>query len=161
MIDDEIKLGAIICIVIVGFIVISPLIEARVLIDPYSELGILGPNGVVGGYPNKVVQMEPFNLTLYVGNHEGRAQYYRILAKVGDKAQNVTENLPYNATVIASWDILLPTDRNTTLPIQMIIKQPGLNRRLVFELYRYDPTIDSFVYHHRWNQVWMNVTSPN
>jgi len=42
------------------------------LVEPFSELGLLGPDGKIGDYPREVEAGAPFSLNVYVGNHEGK-----------------------------------------------------------------------------------------
>ena len=46
--------------------------------------------------------------------------------------------------------------QNVTLPITLSVPEPGVNSRLVFEMHRFED--GEFVYHERWNQLWLNVT---
>lgn len=130
------------------------------MVEPFSELGILGPNGKLGDYPRELTTSQEFNLYLYVGNHEGSSQYYQIKAKIGDQTQNVSDTAPLNAPTTMIWETILENESNSTIPIKMSVDQPGLNKRLVFELWRYDTTTHDFLYHQRWTQLWLNVTQP-
>lgn len=157
MMDDELKAVALVLIGLMGAVAVYPILAESRIVEPFSELGVLGPNMKIGDYPRAVTVGERFNLYLYVGNHEGRAQYYRVLVKLGDRSMNVSDTTPLDAPVVASWDFVLPNESNSTLPITLSVGRVGLNQRLVFELWRY---VDSgFVYHQRWNQLWMNVTA--
>jgi uncharacterized membrane protein len=155
--DDELKAVALVLIGLMGAVAVYPILAESRVVEPFSELGVLGPNMKIGDYPREVAVGERFNLYLYVGNHEGRAQYYRVLVKLGDRGMNVSDTTPLDAPVVASWDFVLPNESNSTLPITLSVGRAGLNQRLVFELWRHGGS--GFVYHQRWNQLWMNVTS--
>jgi hypothetical protein len=64
-----------------------------------------------------------------------------------------------DAEVKASWETVLPSEGNSTIPIGFSVDSAGLNRRLVFELWKYDLSSHGFVYDQRWTQLWLNVTS--
>jgi uncharacterized membrane protein len=159
--EDEFKIVA---LVIIGFMVVVAvypiLAESRGVVEPFSELGILGPSMKLGDYPREVTMGQNLNLYIYVGNHEGNVEYYKVLAKIGDGNSNLTDTTALEAPLLASWDIILPNEGNSTIPIKLSIPTAGQNQRLVFELHRYDSSSSSFVYHQRWTQLWMNVTAP-
>ena len=158
MIDDELKLIALALIGVMAVIAVYPVLSANRVVEPFTELGVLGANGKLGDYPKEVRVDEKFNLFLYLGNHEGRAQYYRVLAKLGNQASNVSDTQPMDAPIFASWDVLLGNEQNRTMPVTLSIGEAGVNLRLVFELYRFNTESAGFVYHERWTQLWMNVT---
>jgi uncharacterized membrane protein len=158
MIDEEVKIIAIGIIGLLATVTVFPLLAKNRIVEPFSELGILGPNGKIGDYPHEVEIGQNFKLYIYIGNYEGRCQYYRVLVKLGDQNSNISDTKPLDSLVIANRDYLLPNESNITSPITLSIQRAGLNQRLVFELYRYDTVTNSFLYHERWAQIWMNVT---
>lgn len=160
MIDDEVKAVAIIILLLSAVVAVYPIFEEGRIVEPFSELGLLGPLGKLGDYPRQLVVGQEFNLFLYVGNHEGRSEYYRVEAKVGDQSMNVSDTEPLGVPVFRSWEAVLLNESNTTIPITLSLGEAGLNRRLVFELWRYDSGSHVFVYHQRWTQLWLNVTAP-
>ncbi|MBO3754897.1 MAG: DUF1616 domain-containing protein, partial [Candidatus Brockarchaeota archaeon] len=127
-------------------------------VEPFSELAILGPRMKIADYPREVVAGESFKLYLYVGNHEGRVMYYAVLVKLGNRTTEINETQPMNAPVIARYEVVLQNGGNFTRPITLSIGEPGLNYRLVFELWIYDEVSDGFKYHGRWCQLWLNAT---
>lgn len=161
MIDDEVKAVALILVGLMAAVAVYPILAESRIVEPFSELGVLGPNGKLGDYPRELAVGQPFSLFLYVGNHEGRSEYYRVLVKLGNQSSNVSDAVAFDAPVVANWDVLLPNESNSTIPITLSVPRAGLNQRLVFELHRFEPGVDLFVYHQRWNQLWMNVTAPS
>ena len=161
MIDDEVKAVALILIGLMAAVAVYPILAESRVVEPFSELGVLGPNGKLGDYPRELVVGQPFRLFLYVGNHEGRSEYYRVLVKLGNQDSIVSDTVPLDAPVVASWIVLLPNESNSTIPISLNLPRAGLNQRIIFELYRFEPAVKVFVYHQRWNQIWMNVTAPS
>jgi len=158
MIDDEVRFVAIGLILIMMGVTVYPVLSAHRVVEPFSELGIVGPNGKLGDYPRQVTTVDVVKLFLYVGNDEGSAQYYRVDVKVGDQGQNVSDTVPLQAPVIQSYELVLPNGANSTTPMNFSVAEVGLNRRVVFELYRYDVDSSGFRYQ-LWTQLWMNVTS--
>ena len=160
MIDDEVKVVAIALIGLMMAVTAYPVLSASRIVEPFSELGVLGPNMKLGDYPREVVVGEKFNLILYVGNQEGRASYYRVLVKLGDQSQNVSDTTPLDAPVLTSRDFVLVNGQNRTAPLTLSIGKAGLNQRLVFEMHIFDEGSGKFVYHQRRAQLWLNVTTP-
>lgn len=158
--DDEFKVVALALIGLMAAVAVYPILAEHRVVEPFSELGILGPNMKIGDYPRELAVGQSFSLYLYVGNHEGGVEYFRVLSKLGDVNSNVSDTTPLDAPVLASWDFVLLNESNSTLPITLAVNRAGLNQRLVFELQMYDSGVNDFVYHQRWTQLWMNVTSP-
>jgi uncharacterized membrane protein len=134
---------------------------ANRVVEPFSELGILGPAMKIGDYPKVLDADQDLNLNLYVGNHEGRVMYYRVLAKLGTREMNVSDEKPFDGVIIASYEMVLMDGFNVTMPIILKLNETGTNLRLVFEMHRFDPEIGAWTYHYRWNQLWLNVTKTN
>jgi len=160
VIDEDLKTVIVgVLLVIAGFTVFQAFFADRV-VEPFSELGILGPNLKIGDYPRVLTVGEEFNLYLYLGNHMGSSQLYRVYVKLGDRSLNVSDSEPYGGRVIAYYEAALPDKSNMTIPVTLSLPEPGVNLRLVFEMHRYDVDADDWVYHNRWNQLWLNVTEP-
>lgn len=158
MIDEDLKTVLIgLLLVLAGFTVFDAYFSDRV-VEPFSELGILGPEMKIGDYPRELVVGEEFDLYLYLGNHMGSVEYYRVYVKLGDRGLNVSDVEAYPAPVLTSYDYVLLDKSNTTIPITLSIPESGVNSRIVFEMHRFDEDSGDFVYHKRWNQLWLNVT---
>jgi uncharacterized membrane protein len=156
--EEEFKILAFSFIGLLGIVAIYPtLVETRAL-KPFSELGILGPNKTLSDYPRNVVTGQNFTLYIYLANHEGEVTYYRVLAKVGNENSTVSDSSPMNAAILNSWDFIIMNGYNTTIPVKLAILTQGQNQRIVFELYKYDSSSNSFTYYNRWTQIWVNVT---
>ena len=159
MLDERITYAVIAIILAVGGLTAVPPIIPERVVEPFSELGVLGPKMKLGDYPSEISVGESFDLFLYVGNHEGRVVYYRTLIKVGGLETNVSDAEPFDAGVIYSVDLVLLDERNMTVPLTLSLSESGVNRRVVFELYQYDSDENRFVYSSEWLQMWLNVTS--
>lgn len=157
-IDERITIGLVACILAFGVLTVAPVLLGKRVVEPFSELGILGPNMKLGDYPKEGITGEPFDLFLYLGNHEGSVQYYRVIIKQGDQSKNVTEDTPLDAPLVTIYEHSLIDKQNTTIPITLAPIRSGINQRIVFELYRYNPESRGFEYNGNWLQLWVNVT---
>jgi uncharacterized membrane protein len=159
-IDKQLTYVIMLVILSLGVLTAVPPILPDRVVEPFTELGILGPNLKLGDYPESVEIGESFTLYLYLGNHESRVMYYRTLVKFGDELSFASETEPMDAPVIASYDHVVLNENNVTRQMSLSAEITGTNRRLVFELYKYDEDAGDFVYSGEWVQLWMNVTSP-
>ncbi len=159
-VDEEVTAVILAVLVVVGIFTISRTVFAGRVVDPFSEIAVLSPNKTISDYPKELVVGEAFNLFLYLGNHEGRVMYYRVLVKLGDQASNVSDAQPLDAPVLAFIESILMHGGNQTIPVILSLGEAGINQRLVFELDIYNQEMDSFQYHGRWCQLWFNVTQP-
>ena len=132
----------------------------KMVTEAFSELAILDRNMMTSDYPRELYVNESFTLYLYVGNHEGRVEYYSILVKLGNSSDFINETTPMNAPMIAVYEKILMDNETWIHPVNLSIGKTGVNLRLVVEMWIYDDAADDFRYHGRWNQLWLNVTSP-
>jgi|SRR4030042_2790216 len=139
-----------------AIILIYPLISSTRIVEPFSYMSILYVNGLPV-FPKSIVVGENLNFILEIGNYEGKPEYYKIYVKIGDQSRDVSDIIPYNAPVIDSYETIIAKNQNSTININFNMLTEGINRRIVFELYKYDINVDSFTYY-GWTQVWMNVT---
>ncbi len=159
--DEEVRAVVLAVIVVVGvFAVAQPYYLNRVT-DPFSELAILGPNKKIGDYPKTLRVGENLSLYVYVGNHEGWSTYYRVYAKLGNRTSMVSENVSLAVEPVAQYEVILQNNQTWFQPATFQIDTPGINHRLVFELWRYQPEEKGFAYDHKWVQLWFNVTRPD
>jgi len=128
--------------------------------EPFSELAILGASMKIADYPRELRVNESFTLYLYVGNREGRVTYYSILVKLGNRSNFINETVPMDAPIIATYEKILMDNETWIHPTVLSINKPGVNLRLVFEMWIFDEALQGFKYHGRWNQLWLNVTAP-
>jgi uncharacterized membrane protein len=155
-IDEKIQAVLLFVLAIYGILVASPIVLGDRIVEPFSELGVLGSNFKLGDYPEEIRVGEEFELYLYLGNHMGELSYYRVLAKLGDIDLNVSESEPYDGQVLATYDYILEDEANVTIPILLSIDELGFSQRLVFELNRFED--GEFDYDGLWVQLWLNVT---
>lgn len=158
MIDEELRAVVLAVALVAGVLAASQTLQSGRVVEPFSEIGLLGSGLKIGDYPKNVLVNETFRLYLYIGNHEGRVMYYTILVKLGDGSTLINETTHAEAPVIDMYEAILPQGHNTTIPVDLRLPKPATNARLIFELWRLDE--GGLRYHGRWLQLWMNVTAP-
>jgi uncharacterized membrane protein len=136
------------------------IINSERVVEPFSALGLLNKNAKIGDYPREVIAGTPFQLNVYIENHEGKTMYYKILVKLGNKTSIINETKPLNAQPILELRTVLPHNKSILIPVNITIYQPMTNLRLIFEMWIFNETKQAFTYYHRWNQLWLNVTKP-
>lgn len=126
--------------------------------EKFSEIGILGPNMMLGDYPSEVVASDTISLYGYVGNQMGTPMYYTVMVKLGN---NETQINPANIPTVNKYSQVLPNNGTWTFPVDITLTQVGTNQRIIFELWAYNQTTTSNQYQEgRWGQIWVNVTAP-
>jgi uncharacterized membrane protein len=127
--------------------------------ENFSELGVLGPGQKIAGYPTTVAVGQQFNLYVYVGNHQGEAEYYQVLAKEGNQGTVVSNSTSADLQPVLTNSLVLGDNSSTIFPVTISMSTAGLNQRLIFELWMLNSTTTSFAYTGLWNQIWINVTA--
>ena len=127
--------------------------------EPFSELGVLGPGQKIGGYPTSVAVGQTFTLYVYVGNHEGEANYYQVLVKEGNQATVISNSTSASLPPVLTDSLVLGDNSSTIFPVGLSMSTAGLDQRLVFELWMFNSTSSSFGYTGLWADLWMNVTT--
>jgi uncharacterized membrane protein len=156
-VDKETSSVALVLVTVIAiFAVVEPILPANS--QPFSELGILGPNQTVGGYPTSVIAGSPFLLYGYIGNHEGVSSYYQFLVKVGNETTQISNSTFAQAPIIFTYSHVLENNQSTTFPLNLTLGSQGTNVRLIFELWSYNVTTSSYAYTGLWNQFFLNVT---
>ncbi len=144
-------------IIIIAFLATFQTFLPRTAAEPFSELGVLGPNLKLGDYPREIVAGENVYLNAYVGNQMGRPTYYVVMVKLGDNGTIVD---PVQVEPIQQFESVLPSNGTWTFPVNVRLTQVGLNQRIIFELWLFNETSNQNQYHERWTHTWINVTAP-
>lgn len=142
--------------VIAAVFVSSQLFFGGRVTEAFSELGVLGPRMKIGDYPKEVVAGEVVRLNVHVGNHMGRPIYYVVMVKMGS---NETEVDPAPTEPLVRFERVLLENETWIFPADIELAEAGLNRRIILELWMYNETSERVEYHHRWCQIWVNVTA--
>jgi len=160
IIDDEVAAVLLAIAIVASVFAIAQILLSTRVVEPFSELGLLGPRAKIGDYPKEVLVGEKFKLYVYVGNHEGRTTYYKLLVKLGNASTFVNSSVPADAPVIKTLEVILVNNATWLYPLVLSINETGINYKLIIEMWVYDPEIDDFKYHGRWVHLWLNVTKP-
>jgi uncharacterized membrane protein len=68
-----------IAITTAALIVLSMMISPPTMEQPYSEIGLLGPEGAIGGYPHNLTVDQQSVLNVSVGSHENASRDYSLV----------------------------------------------------------------------------------
>lgn len=127
--------------------------------EKFSELGILGPDQKIGGYPTTVTVGQPIPLYVYVGNHEGSPTYYQVLVKEGNQGTVVSNSTAAKAPVILTRYQILGDNKSATFPVSLSLGTAGTNERMIFELWSFNASTSGFQYTGLFGALWVNVTA--
>jgi len=158
LLDEEVLAVLAAIIVVSATFAVAQALSIGVVREPFSELGLLGPAGLIGDYPRQVDAGSPFKLNVYIGNHEGKTMYYKVLVKVGDSSSIVNSTTPLQAEPIMELRAVLAHGESKVIPINITLHEPAMNVRIIFEVWAYDEDEGRFTYRGLWNQLWLNVT---
>ncbi|MEM2297768.1 MAG: hypothetical protein QXH10_10145 [Ignisphaera sp.] len=108
-------------------------------LETFSKLDVLGPRMKIGDYPKTVVVGEEFKLYSYAGNHMDKPMYHVVLIKLGNTSKSVD---PMSAEPFIRIDLILLHGENRTIPIDIALTEPDINKGLVFKLWIYNSTVE-------------------
>ena len=157
LLDEEVRAVALAVVVVAAVFAISQALLAGRVVEPFSELGLLGREMKIGDYPRELLVGERALLYVYVGNHMGRPMYYVVQVKVGDRETPID---PAPLEPVATFERVLLHNSTWIFPLEISFDEPGLNKRLIVELWIYNETAGEVQYHGKWCQLWINVTRP-
>ncbi|MHA1582085.1 MAG: DUF1616 domain-containing protein, partial [Candidatus Baldrarchaeia archaeon] len=86
LVDEGVFAVVLAILVIVCVFAMSQMFYAGRVVEPFSQLAVLGPDKKLGGYPSEVRAGEKFKLYMYVGNQMGRVMYYIVYIKLGNRS---------------------------------------------------------------------------
>ncbi|MDG6903019.1 MAG: DUF1616 domain-containing protein [Nitrososphaerota archaeon] len=159
MIDEDVRVAAVGIIILLAVFNVSGYYLANRNVEPFSELGILGPTQKIADYPSSVLTGQNFTVYLYVGNHEGQVEYYQVQVKLGTSA-NANQSVPLAAPAVDSYGVVLLNDQNQTAPMTLSLDHNGTDVRLVFELWYYQANTSAFSFYTS-DWLYLNVTGPS
>ena len=145
--------------IVASVFAVAQVITAGRVVEPFSELGLLGPKMKIGDYPTRVLVGDKIKLYIYIGNHMGYPVWYIVYAKLGNRTTFVNSTIPANLPPIWKYQILLPHNSNTTKQVTLTMNKTGTNLKLIFELWYIDPTTGEQKYY-TWTHLYLNVTAP-
>jgi uncharacterized membrane protein len=159
LIDEQAKAAVVGVIVIIAAVNASSFFLANRVTEPFSELGVLGPTQKISGYPTTLTVGQEFLLYGYVGNQEGTLNYYQVLVKLGNQGTTISNSTYASAPQLSSYGLVLANNQSSIFPVRLFIDNPGLNQRVIFELWMFNDTSSKFAYTGLYNQIWVNVTA--
>jgi uncharacterized membrane protein len=127
-------------------------------------IALLNENMQAGPYPTNVTQNTNITLNVEVYNYMGVTQYFYVRTKLANASTMPTTSTPSSAAIVLEHQRIVAHGSRWVIPIQLNMTQPGINYRLTFELWRYDPTADEVVWVRSprgeglWVHLPMNVT---
>jgi len=158
MMDSNVRIGAVVVIALIGVGLTAQYFLSGSLAQPFSEVGILGPNGQFSGYPSTMTAGQNYTLNLYVSNQEGHSMMYQVYEKLGSKTSVINQTTPLSSKPVATYGFVLPNNGTEISPITVNIATPGLNIRIVWELWDFVPATNSWEYEGSWAQIFVNAT---
>ena len=144
-------------ITILIIIAIYPIIDDSFYSPKFTEIAILGPTGKIGEYHHQIQLGEELSLNIYLENHEKQTKLYKIVIKMVENSSLQDNSSPFVVNPVSSYHIVLGDDENTIYPIKVAIEQP-FSGKLVAELYMFDASTNTYLYHNRWVAIWMKTT---
>ena len=164
LLDEEV-FAVFIAVVVVGSVFSAAQLLRPANPEPFSAIGLLNQDCVIGDYPSEVYSGDNVTLCLFVDNHLGYTALFRVVYKMGSNATLPTNETPSSAPVSAEWDFLLDSGENATsrvtVPV-MVDLGDNVSRHaaLIFELWYLDPSSAEWVYTGRWVHLYVLVKKP-
>jgi hypothetical protein len=188
---EDFKLLYVLSCLSLGLIILSPTLAIVIRLpggERFSELWILGSEGMAEGYPFNVRSREIYNVTLGIGNHMGCLEYYLIYVKLRNQSEPLPDSLngtPSSLEPIFEFRAFLHDGQTWSCPIvfsfegngssisKFIVNSCELNidkvavwdeenkgfyYELFFELWVYNTTSMRSQFHNRFVWIWLNVS---
>lgn len=164
LMDKEVQ-AVIVALVVVGSVFSAALLLRSNAGEPFDAIGLLNEDCVIGDYPGQATIGYNITLCLFLDNHMGRAEYYKVVYRIG-----TNETLPSNTTsspepAVMEWRKVLANNENTTFKITVPFNPPreywGRYRvALIFELWRYNQDTGIWEYSGRWVHLYVQPVPP-
>jgi len=155
--DEEVTAVVLALIIVASVFAVAYIVNKSRVAEPFSAIGLLGPNKKIGNYPTHVHPGEKFLLWVYVHDYEGHVMLYRIYVKLGNRSTFINSTIPAKAPIIDYFDLCLTHNESMLIPVYLSINKTG-SYKLIFELWYYDPSTRKFRYKGLWTHLYINVT---
>lgn len=155
--SEEVRAVALAVVVVLVVFAVAQAYMAGRVVEPFSELALLGRRMKIADYPRELVVGEPALFYVYVGNHMGYPVYYQVRVIIGNRSTPID---PAPLPPVLTRERVLLHNETWIFPVTLVFNRTGTNIRVLVELWIYNLTTGKFQYHHRWTQLWINVTSP-
>jgi uncharacterized membrane protein len=148
---DEEVLAVVAAVAVVGVALASAVLLGPAVREPFSAIGLLGPEGRIGGYPSEVAAGAPVRLHVYVYNHMGAPVWFVVYVKVS----NSTGEPPLPERPVVTLQRLLLHNETWVKPFTVALNSTG-RQRVVAELWAVYPN-GTVAYTGRYVQLWVDV----
>jgi uncharacterized membrane protein len=148
---DKEVLAVAAAVAVVGVALVSALLLGPAVREPFSAIGLLGPEGRIGGYPSEVAAGAPVRLHVYIHNHMGVPVWFVVYVKVS----NSTREPPLPERPALTLRRLLLHNETWVEPFTVVLNSTG-RQRVVAELWAVYPN-GTVAYTGRYVQLWVNV----
>lgn len=159
---------SILTILMLGVVIATSTLLVSVWLLPpperFAVIAILNESLQAGPYPTNVTQNTIITLNIEVNNFMGTVQYFYVRIKLANETTMTTSTSPSSAPLLEQHERILGQGDRWVFPIQLNMTTPGLNFRLTFELWKYDPDLDEIVWVRNsegeglWAHLPLNVT---
>jgi uncharacterized membrane protein len=160
----------ILTIIMFGIVLASGTLLISVWLLPPTEftpsIALLNESMQAGPYPTNVTVNTNITLNIEVSNYMGVVQYFYVRMKLADETTMATATTPSTAPTIQQFERLVANGGTWRFPVTLNMTTPGINYRLTFELWHYDPSTDEIIWirdalgRGLWVHLPMNVTGP-
>ncbi len=155
MIDDEV-FAVIMAIVVLGSVFAAVQLLPR-HVEPLEGIALLNPECKMKDYPSTILAGEGVSFCLLVFNYMGKPMYYQVRYKVGDRDTLPRNETPSPQPALKTFEVVLNDSSEAYLNITITVERVGNDIALIFELWRYEPATDSWVYTGKWNHLYVDV----
>ncbi len=158
ILDDEV-FAVIMALVVVGSVFAVANIVRPEVTEPFTAIGLLNEECVIGDYPKNVFVGQNVSLCIFLHNHMGYPILAQVRFKIGTNDTIPTNTTPSPQPTITNFTFILGHDENITKKISVIIaaneSMIGKRIALIFELWQYDTDRDTWVYTGRWTHLYV------
>lgn len=157
-------------ILMFGIVLASGTLLISVWLLPPAEytpsIALLNESMQSGPYPTNVTTNTNITLNIEVSNYMGVVQYFYVRMKLADETTMTTATTPSTAPTLQQFESLVANGGTWRFPVTINMTTPGINYRLTFELWHYDPNTNEIIWirdalgRGLWVHLPMNVTGP-
>ena len=131
-------------------------------VSPFVSIGLLNEKCMMGPYTKLYFEGENISLCLLFYNGYGYPVVLQARYKLVETSNEYpSESSPSPNPSLANYTVVLNPQNNYTLkitiPMDIDVPGSGRNITLVFELWRFDPVTDSWVYTGKWVHLHVKV----
>jgi len=157
LIDEEV-FAVLLAVIVIGSVFAAAQEFKR--IEPFNAIGLLNEDCKIGDYPSFVLIGENLTLCIYIYNHMGKPEAFKVVHRFGDPSTLPTNTTPSAAQELWSRIVVLDHGREALIRVSVPIPyRPdlvGRNATLIFELWIYRPG-EGWIYTGRWVHLHVRV----